>query len=342
MLIIVFCPSTKPTGGVELLHQMVDLLRNKKNEAYIYYYNSPSAAVPDVYAKYNIETIQIVKDNSKQAIILPETSFHLAKDFTKSKVVLWWLSIDNYYHREKKHIPLYEIFSFSKIYGYKQLWHRIIRFVTFRGSLNSSFSIKKSIKANYIHAYQSQYAKEHLQARGVKNLIPLKDYIHTSFITTLEKTVGNRREKVVLYNPKKGIEFTRKLIKAAPDIRFIPLENLTREQLLQFFLTSMLYIDFGNHPGMDRLPREAALGGCCIITGTRGAANNDIDIPIDRKKYKFDETSRTTHEIISRIREILHSYDTLTTDFSDYRNRILNEEQEFDTQIDNLINYIKE
>jgi len=41
-----------------------------------------------------------------------------------------------------------------------------------------------------------------------------------------------------------------------------------------------LYVDFGKHPGKDRMPREAAVHGCCIITGRRGAAGNPFDIPI--------------------------------------------------------------
>ena len=34
-----------------------------------------------------------------------------------------------------------------------------------------------------------------------------------------------------------------------------------------------VYIDFGHHPGQDRLPREAVQCGCVVITGTRGSGN---------------------------------------------------------------------
>ncbi len=47
-------------------------------------------------------------------------------------------------------------------------------------------------------------------------------------------------------------------------------------------------LDFGNHPGKDRLPREAAIPGCCIITGKCGSSGNNIDIIIDAIKTCLD------------------------------------------------------
>lgn len=332
-ILYVFCPSCVPTGGIELLHQLVDYLRNHQKEAYIYYYNSPSATVPDVYSKYNIVTTSAIEDKPQNVIVLPETSFYISNHYHQVQTVLWWLSIDNYYHKEKKHIPLSEIFSFSTTYGLKQCWHRFVKIFRFQWAFKYDFSIKQIIQKEYINAYQSEYAKLHLQARGVSNLHPLKDYINTDF--TAETAFADRRP-VILYNPKKGAKFTRKLIKAAPDLSFIPLQNLSRAELQNLFRTSMIYIDFGNHPGMDRLPREAALNGCCIITGRRGAADNDIDIPIDSHKYKLDEAKETVGTIVNRIREVIANYSLCIDDFKAYRQRIAEEQNEFYKQIDNL------
>ncbi len=33
-----------------------------------------------------------------------------------------------------------------------------------------------------------------------------------------------------------------------------------------------LYIDFGYHPGKERMPREACLLDCCLIIGKDGSA----------------------------------------------------------------------
>lgn len=330
--VYVFSPSEKTTGGIELLHQLVDYLRNKGKEAYIYYYEKPLSKVPDIYSKYNIATATQVEDDLKTVFVFPEICFHFSSLYTKSQIVLWWLSVDNYYHQEKKHIPLYEIFSYSKVYGLKQVWHRFVRLFCCKWSLAPFFSIKESIRKDFIHVYQSEYARLHLCERGVKNLYPLKDYINTAFVT---ETVFEKRQPNVLYNPKKGMKFTQKLINAAPDLKFIPLQNLSRLELQQLFSSSMLYIDFGNHPGMDRLPREAAINKCCIVTGVWGAAGNDVDIPISRF-YKFDESKHSVEDIIKRIREIILNYDQHVDSFALYRERIMQEETEFYKQINQL------
>lgn len=330
--VYVFSPWGKTTGGIELLHQLVDYLRNRQLEAYIYYYENPSAQVPEVYSKYNIATATQVDDAKQTVLVLPEICFHVSAYYKESQIVLWWLSVDNYYHREKKHIPLYELFSYSKIYGMKQLWHRLMRLFKLQWSIRPRFSIKESIKKTYIHAYQSEYANLHLQHRGVVELYPLKDYINTDFVSD---EICTNREPNILYNPKKGIKFTRKLIKSAPDLKFIPLQNLSRAELQHLFATSMLYVDFGSHPGMDRLPREAAVNGCCIVTGMQGAAANATDIPIS-DSYKFDESNASVAEIICRIREVLSDYEKHSKAFGPYRQRIMGEEQAFYKQIDEL------
>lgn len=53
--IYIYCPANFVTGGTELLHQLVDVLRNNGAEAYIYYIGEPDAAIPDAFKRYNIQ-----------------------------------------------------------------------------------------------------------------------------------------------------------------------------------------------------------------------------------------------------------------------------------------------
>lgn len=73
---------------------------------------------------------------------------------------------------------------------------------------------------------------------------------------------------------------------------------MTTQQIIKILDESMVYIDFGNHPGKDRIPREAALRNCIVMTNKSGSAANDIDIPIPAE-YKFSEFN--TYEVFSRI-----------------------------------------
>ena len=43
-------------------------------------------------------------------------------------------------------------------------------------------------------------------------------------------------------------------------------------QIIQILSRSKIYIDFGFHPGVDHLPREAAILKNCIITNKEGSA----------------------------------------------------------------------
>jgi hypothetical protein len=102
---------------------------------------------------------------------------------------------------------------------------------------------------------------------------------------------------------------------------------MAQKEVIQLMSHAKIYIDFGNHPGRDRLPREAALLGCCIITGKSGSAKFYEDIPID-EKYKFEEKDENIEKILNCIQDILKDYETIVADFEQYRAIILDEKSE--------------
>ena len=110
------------------------------------------------------------------------------------------------------------------------------------------------------------------------------------------------------------------------------MEHLNRSELINLIQSAKLYIDFGNHPGKDRLPRECAINGCCIITGKKGSAAFFEDIPI-KNKYKFLDNDKSIPDIVATIRWSLKNYEQATTDFDDYRKKISNEKKIFETQV---------
>jgi len=96
-----------------------------------------------------------------------------------------------------------------------------------------------------------------------------------------------------------------------------------------------LFVDFGSHPGKDRMPREAAILGCCIITGRRGAAANPLDIPIP-DRYKFKDSRLLIPRIVRAIRRVVAEYDVRTEDFTSYRSAIRGERREFMLQVQEI------
>ena len=102
------------------------------------------------------------------------------------------------------------------------------------------------------------------------------------------------RDIDVVYNPAKGMHYTNEIIRrAGQTLQIVPIGKgpngqirMTGNEVTNLLCRAKVYIDFGPHPGMDRLPREAALAGCIVLTNREGAAGYDVDVPLPTE-FKF-------------------------------------------------------
>ena len=330
--VFVQCPAGACTGGAELLHQIVSYLRDKGLDAYIVYFGEGVKAIPNDYQNYNIKIADEVSNNPHDISVLYETTIYQVAEDTKIQKIMWWLSVDNYFTCGR-YIPIADYYHFDRKMGVKMFVRRLGKLL-FRdkNDFSKSISLGKMSQMDVVCGYQSEYAHYFLLKNGFREMVPLKDYINTEHIKPIVK---EGREDIVLYNPKKGIEYTRKLMTAAPDIKWVAIQGMTRTQLIDLMQKSKVYIDFGNHPGKDRLPRECAMNGLCVITGSRGSARYFEDVWLENK-YKFNEKEASVNDIISRIRETLVNYNSAIEDFAFYRHRISLEKAEFENQLDEL------
>ena len=97
-----------------------------------------------------------------------------------------------------------------------------------------------------------------------------------------------------------------------------------------------LYIDFGEHPGKDRIPREAASLGCCIVTNIKGSAKNSIDINID-PQYKFEQVGNYQEKVLEMIHAIMNDYSVHSDSFEEYRKKIRAEKEQFEDQVKSIL-----
>ena len=77
-------------------------------------------------------------------------------------------------------------------------------------------------------------------------------------------------------------------------------------------------MDFGFHPGQDRLPREAAILKNCIITNKEGSAAIFQDVPI-ADEFKFNERKSSHEKIRVKIDQIFDSFPKELKKFERYR-----------------------
>lgn len=323
--IYVICIGGLKTGGTELLHQLVFHLNTEGQIAYIVYIEN-DLSMPEAFRKYintPVKRLSEVEDKSENLIIVPETKVEYIDRFDNAKVSIWWLSVDNFaIHNDFK--------SRKELCSLKNALFR-----TITGDIKDK--TKYVLKASF-HLCQSYYSINYVKYKfnfDEDKIIYLSDYINDYYTKSYAKGDKGARNNVILYNPAKGYKYTKKLIKAMPDYEWVPLQNMTNEEIYQHLNSSKVYVDFGNHPGKDRFPREAAISGCCIITGKRGAAKFDKDVPI-LDKYKFDEKTVEQQVIIQCIRNCIEKYEKVINDFEPYRQIILNEKSQFINSVKNI------
>ena len=200
MNIYVACPKNYATGGVELLHQVVYFLNTYNDiNAYIYYVGSgiinKDNPHPADYIKYNNPYITNIEyKNPSDTIIVPEIYVNNLFDESLKlfRKVIYWESVDNYF-----------------------------------GHIRSIYRMK--FPENCIHMAQSYYALDFLEnIAKADDIIYVTDYLNDSYF---DKNTIIDKKKQVLYNPAKGLEFTKKIINKASDIEFIPIKDLNREQV---------------------------------------------------------------------------------------------------------------
>ena len=105
--------------------------------------------------------------------------------------------------------------------------------------------------------------------------------------------------------------------------------------MIELLKRCKVYIDFGNHPGKDRLPREAALCKCVIMTGLRGSAAYYEDVPISNS-YKINQYQVKVNDVVGKIKQSMKDYAMSIDDFANYRSTIRKEKQVFENQVKDI------
>ncbi|MFT8889809.1 MAG: hypothetical protein ABF904_13485 [Ethanoligenens sp.] len=178
------------------------------------------------------------------------------------------------------------------------------------------------------HFFQAEYIKDALKKNNLRELYSLSDYTREKF---LQPSKVDKKD-IVVYNPAKGSEYTQQILDKCPDIQFVPICGMAPEQVHQLLLSAKVYIDFGHHPGKDRIPREAAISGCCVVVGKRGSAQYFEDVPI-KDIYKIETSPFDVEAAVGMIKNCIQNYNERINDFSFYRNKIRLEKERFQNEI---------
>jgi hypothetical protein len=334
-IIYVLCPSKWVTWWPEAIHQLVYKLHNSWFLAFICYMQEIDNPMPEIYKKYypwiNYVYYKDVNDNKSNILIVPEIYISKLIKFNNIQKSIWWLSVDNW---EKIISPMINYFFNNILKLIKNNFFNKVTDFIYSKILNIFWKINFPLDKKIVHLCQSKYSEKWILDKKGKHIIfPLSDYLNNEFLIDTWFNI-ELKENIIVYNPKKWIHFTRKLISKFWKLhKFVPIINMTTIEVQNLLKKSKIYIDFWNHPWKDRLPRESALQWCCILTNTEWSANFFSDIPI-KDDYVFDKF--ILNEINAKIINIFDNYDKCIHDFEYYIWQINNQETIFENEIKNI------
>ena len=179
-----------------------------------------------------------------------------------------------------------------------------------------------------LHVSQSTYAMQELTARYQLNSFILSDYVNTDFQAVKEQN----KQRLIAVNPSKGAGLIQKFRDLNPQIPVVALENLTRNEVREVLASAMAYIDFGHHPGKDRLPREAALLNTVVYARRAGAARIFADVPI-HDEYLFDELP----ELSLKLQDFFDQYPVHIENQLSFHDQVRGQRQIFNDEVIHFI-----
>lgn len=313
MNLFIIAPENRVSGGPELAHQLCNAINRLTDiQAYMCYVTTTKPyqlavdiPAPTPYLMYETThaTDLSIVNSADSIVVVPEGLTPSMLMIPKAKKILWWMSVDNYIK-----------------------------------STNED-NLEYIRENTFLHLFQSYYSIDYVNRKipGVKGLF-LSDYIneaHGKFIYPAEF-----RHNIALYNPAKGYNELKPLIEKADWLDWVPIANMDVEKVVFMMQAGKIYIDFGEHPGKDRIPREAAANGCCVITNKKGSAAFTEDVPIP-EQFKFDTPSSHLDEINSLMHKICDDFKTYQDMFSDYRVFIKSEKSLFEEDTIRFADYLK-
>jgi hypothetical protein len=287
------------SGGPEAIHQLAAALQALGTDARVVYVRWLDGTVglldslapgglPPAFASYGTQESDSIEDSTHNVLILPEIWTQAIEEFRGIRTGIWWLSVDN-----NLDSPMGHYFA-------------------------------QRPPRSVVHLHQSNYAANYLRSNNVAQSWALGDYLNPSHgldgrLLDVANELGPRRD-YVLFNPKKGRNVTERLATLAADrtssMSWVPIENLSAAEVALLLRVAKVYVDFGPHPGMDRLPREAAAAGCCVITGRSGAAAFQADLPIP-ERFRVDDDNLVG--AVDRIFECVTNFEPVSAEFDSYR-----------------------
>lgn len=333
--VFVLFPQGVKTGGPKCLHQLVKALRDRGVEAFLSPLSGTERKIPvNQYEIYGCP-IGVPADSEDCLVISPENTLRDLSRFRKAGQAIWWLSVDF-------GVPFELRKAAERKAGGQKILRIFLRHV-FGGEYFALNRLRRRGLGKIHHFAHSEYcAKTVHDSLGLSSL-KLSDYTEPETASDTE-LYSLRRERVsnqVAYNPKKGAKEVAVIEALMPSLNFVPVQNMTHDEVIGVLAQSSAYLDLGHFPGKDHLPREANRARTPVVIASRGSGRFEEDFRLTEEFKISLSDSGWEQRVVKALESVISNPDLALAKQQDFSLQVQEERENFDREVDNLISALQ-
>ncbi len=325
--IYIFCPGNVISGGVYSLHNLCSgLILTGYNACMVYHSFDPEIINHPNIRSFKVPYTGHIEDAPDNMLIVSETEILFLSNFKSIRKAVYWLGLNNYFKkppfRKPFHIKLLRKLILCRNYsGYSSGFAENIK-------RKLSWWMKKDdVVWNHdiLQLANSFYVAEFLKTKGIKTTYVILNPVIDLFYERQEQHIPKKNK--IVFGPK-----TPKLLiflcRIFLNCEIVRLKHISPEDAKLHMEEAMIFAEFGNNSGRDRMYREAALLDCIVFSNTRGSAAINKDLPIP-PQYKITDSLKNYPKILKQLKKGLKNYEASKSDFTGYINYLKEEKANF-------------
>lgn len=243
--------------------------------------------------------------NAADCLVLPEVLLELSSSLHGAgfnKILFWWLSWDNA--------------DLSKI---------------------NRLDIANALNASR-HIFQSHYAREQARRFGFDGWL-VGDWTLVNGIDDVSRSPSHKSVDFCYFEKKsKGAERAVNALRSKFEV--VVAKGMSQIEVHSLLARSKVFLDFGHHPGKDRMPREAVLYDCIPVVRRAGAANYHSDVPLPNELKLAADQMSSPEFLVKYLEQVILNSERFKERLHPYRQMVLRERDVFSNQVAVVVEFV--
>jgi hypothetical protein len=336
--IYIYCPGNVITGGIYSLHNLCARLIEIGYNACMYYHSVDEAIINhENIRSFAVPSVDFINDSPDHVLIVSETETLFLSRFHSIKKIVYWLALNSYFKKPVFRWPfsikmLRKAIQCRNYYGYSAgMLENIKRSASWWAKANDTIW-----QGDIIHMSNSHYVARCCQSKGIEKVYILHNPVREEHYNGSALRV--QKKPKIVFGPKTPMNLIW-LCQIFLPFEIVRLKYMLPQTVMEHMKEAMVFAEYGNYPGRDRMPREAALLGCVLCSNIRGSAGYYEDMPIP-VKYKIADTVCNYPKIVKLLKHCIRNYTSAKDDFVDYVRSLQEERVNFRANVASVFSEI--